>query len=209
MSTVADIITDVRYEISDEMQTRFDGDATLLSLVKKAVRRANRVAQRNGLQFAKSSAPISTTVNHSYVTLPTDFDTVAGDKFLFRDGDNSLIKHLTQPSWETIGTVPELEFCLLDPGAGKIHLKGTPASVETLTLWYYPVIDASAYTTATTMPWGGRLDDIISEYVSLRAKNIDEMEATFDLQLMTDLENQILEAYRPVGSTVDETKGWL
>jgi hypothetical protein len=207
MSTVADIITDVRYEISDEMQTRFSDNNTLLSLVKKAVRRASRVAQRNGLQFAKSSASIPTVANQNYVALPTDFDTVAGDKFLFKDRE--LIIHLTQPSWEAVVSAGETNFCLLDPAGGKIYLKGTPTSVETLTLWYYPAVDATTFTVATAMPWGGRLDDIISEYVSLRAKNIDEMEAGFDLQLLTDLENQILEAYRPVGSTVDETKGWL
>ena len=59
------------------------------------------------------------------------------------------------------------------------------------------------------MPWGGRLDDIIVEYVSLRLKNNDESDVSFDLQLMTDFEKNILLAYAPTSVTVTDGAGWL
>jgi hypothetical protein len=59
------------------------------------------------------------------------------------------------------------------------------------------------------MPWSGKIDDIIVEYVSLRIKNLDEMDVSIDLQLLQDMENQILQAYAPTSVLVTDGSGWL
>ncbi len=59
------------------------------------------------------------------------------------------------------------------------------------------------------MPWNGRLDDMIIEYVSLRLKNLDEMDASLDLQLLQDFETQILQAYAPVAPNIVDGSGWV
>ena len=82
MSLVSDVITSVRYEINDIDKTRFTTDTPILSYVKRAVSRANRIAERNALQFAKKKVTLTTVANQSYVSLPTDFDVDIG---LWRD----------------------------------------------------------------------------------------------------------------------------
>lgn len=212
MSYVGDVITEIRYDVNDSSSTRFT-DALVLSYVKKAVRRANRIAQRNGLNFAKKSASLTTVASTAYVSLPDDFDSVIGKDCLFRDSDHTIIQMRTEREWEMIETAAALENFIIDQVNSRINLNGTPSAAETLTFWYYPTISTSAWTTSTmatdSMPWSGRIDDIIAEYVGLRLKNIDEMDASFDLQIMTDMENQIIQAYNPISPNIVDGSGWL
>jgi len=208
MALISALITEIRTDINDGDSTRFT-DAQILNVIKKAIRRANRILQRNGLQFAKKSASISTVANQSYVTLSTavtDFDVFIG---LWRDDLHEKIPLRTEDEWETIISASAIENCHLDYAADKIKFDGTPTSVQTLTLWYYPALDPSAYTTATSTPWAGRLDDVINEYTGARLKNIDEMNVDFEQRLLQDMENQILQAYAPNSPQIVEGKGWL
>lgn len=208
MALISACITEVRTELSDDGSTRFT-DTQLLNLYKKAIRRANRICQRNGIAFAKKKASLSTVASQAYIdysSAVTDFDIWIG---LFRDGNHTEIPRRNESDWETNYPGAEMNYCLLDQANSKIYLDGTPSSVETLTLWYYPTVDPSAYTTASSTPWNGRLDDIINEYVAIRAKNIDEMDASFDQALMSDMERQILEAYAFNAVNVVLQDGWL
>ena len=205
MATIASLITELRTDLNDDELTRFT-DAKLLNYYKKAIRRANRIVQRNGIQFAKSKGAINTSATLDYVSLPADFDVWHG---LYRDDTHREIPKKTEREWETIISASAMANCLLDQANSRIYFNATPGAVVALTLWYYPTIDPSAYTTATSTPWGGRLDDIINEYVGLRAKNLDEMDAKFDQALLTDMENQILQAYAPNAPTIIEGNGWL
>lgn len=205
MATIASLITELRTDLNDDDSTRFT-DAKLLNYYKKAIRRANRIVQRNGIQFAKSKGAINTSATLDYVALPADFDVWHG---LYRDDTHREIPKKTEREWETIISASAMANCLLDQANSRIYFNATPGAVVALTLWYYPTIDPSAYTTATSTPWGGRLDDIINEYVGLRAKNLDEMDAKFDQALLTDMENQILQAYAPNAPLVAEGSGWL
>jgi len=205
MATIASLITELRTDLNDDGSTRFT-DAKLLNYYKKAIRRANRIVQRNGIQFAKSKGAINTSATLDYVALPADFDVWHG---LYRDDTHREIPKKTEREWETILSASAMANCLLDQANSRIYFNATPGAVVALTLWYYPTIDPSAYTTATSTPWGGRLDDIINEYVGLRAKNLDEMDAKFDQALLTDMENQILQAYAPNAPLVAEGSGWL
>jgi hypothetical protein len=207
MALISSLITEIRTDISDDDSTRFT-DTKILNVIRKAIRRANRIVQRNGLQFAKKKASVTTVANQAYVTLSsiTDFDILIG---LWRTDTHEQIPFATETAWESIITASALANALLDYGNDKIQLNGAPSSAVDMNLWYYPAIDPSAYTTATSTPWAGRIDDIIMEYTSNRLKNIDEMDLSFDTQLMTDMENQILQAYAPNSPTVVEGAGWM
>lgn len=206
MSLISDIITSVRYEINDSDSTRYSTDAPILSYVKRAISRANRIVQREHIQFGKKKTTLTTTANQAYVSLPSDFDVDIG---LYRPSDYAPLKKCTELDWESIISAEAVNFWYLDLENSRILIKGTPDAVESLTFYYFPCIEVASYGVNSTMPWGGRLDDIIVEYVSLRLKNNDEMDVSFDLQLMTDFEKNILLAYAPTSVTVTDGAGWL
>lgn len=206
MSAVSDVITDIGYQIDDAGNTRFS-ETFKLNLIKLAIRRANRIVQRNGLQFAKKYTDLTTTASQAYVTMPVDLDVDIG--FWDTSTHYPLIK-VFEDVWEELVSAQDKQYYLLDYINSRIQIKNTPQdSTTTLRLWYFPKVDPSAYTTASTMPWEGRLDDIISQYVSMRLLNIAEMDVSMELQLLQDMENQILDAYKPLTQTLQEKKGWL
>lgn len=68
MSTVADVIADVRVEINDVSKTRFSSDTSeILPIVKQAIRRANRVVEKHSIPFAKTSATLTTEIGRAHV----------------------------------------------------------------------------------------------------------------------------------------------
>ena len=214
MATILSLITELRTDLSDDASTRFS-DTQLLNIFKKAIRRANRIVQRNGIQFGKKKVTINTIAAQTYIDISvagpvdvSDFDVWIG---LFRDDTHKEIPTRTEKEWETIFSASALANCLLvlNQTDSKIYFNGTPDAIVALTLWYFPVVDPAAYTTANSTPWNGRIDDIIMEYVSLRAKNIDEMDIGFDQKLLQDLENQIIQAYAPNAVTIVDGSGWM
>lgn len=206
MSLVSSVILDVRYEINDSSSSRWSTDTPILAYVKRAVNRANRICQRNSLQFAKKKATLTTVSGVAYVALPTDFDIDIG---LWRDSTHTKITKKTEAEWEQIVSATALANWNLDLENSRILLSGTPTAAETLTFYYYPAIDTSAYTTSTTMPWSGKLDDIIVDYVSMRLRNVDEMSLDQDKEFLIDLENQIIQSYQPLNPTIISGDGWL
>lgn len=207
MSLVSEVISDIRVEINDTGSTRFTDDTTvILPLVKQAIRRANRICQRVGLHFAKKKATVTCTANQAYATMTADLEIPIG---LYRDHDHVKIYQLGEDEWEQTETSAELEYWFLDIENSKFLFNGTPTSARTLTLWYYPTVDPSAYTTSSTMPWGGRLDDIIAKYVALRIQNLEEMNIKVDENILKDMEVSIIEAYMPQNPTSLQGSGWL
>lgn len=212
MSTVANVITDVRVEIDDTGSSRFSDDTTnILPVVKQAIRRANRICQRAGLHFAKKKATLTTVTSQAYLTFAeasiTDIDIPIG---LWNASTYEQITQKSEAEWEEMSSASTaLTGWFLDLENSKILLKGTPTSAVSLSFWYFPTVDPSAYTTGSTMPWGGKLDDIISRYVAMRLQNVDEMDVKMDQEILADMENQILQAYRPQTPTVISGKGWL
>ena len=201
MSTVNDIINDVRLEINDTDASRFT-DAQLIQIINRAINRANRVAQRNELRFAQKKATLTCTNAVATVALPADFD-VPLPRSLWRTDTKEEITFLKENQWEEVSSDQDaLGYAYLDMENSWIVFKGTPTEATALHFYYFPTISTSAYTTGTTMPWGGRLDDAITEYVTIRCQNIDEMDVSANLQLLQDFENQILSAYRNQVPTV-------
>ncbi len=208
MSTVGTLITDIRAEIGDTDSTRFSADSQILPFVKRAIRRANRVCQINGIEFAKAFTTLATVASTAYVAMPGDFDVFIG---LYRADTRAEIPMKVEWQWmELSGTASaELIGCKLDYANTRILLRGTPDVAISLDIWYYPAIDPSAYTTSSSMPWSGRLDDQILEYASMRLKNLDEYNIDVEKQLLADMETAILNAYQPNQQTVVDDKGWL
>ena len=164
--------------------------------------------QRNGLQFGKKMTPLTTVAAQDYLTLSTsatDFDVLIG---LWRADTQVPVPFPPEPIWEQSQAPDALTMANISYADDKIKFKGTPASALTLNLWYYPTVGAESMTVGSTLPWGGRVDDIIMEYAANRLKNIDEMDLTFDTQLMTDMETQILQAYSVNSAVYSETTGW-
>jgi len=207
MSLVSTVIADIRVEINDTESTRFTTDtAVILPLVKQAIRRANRICQRVGLHFAKKKVAVTCTANQAYTTLTSDLDIPIG---LYRDSDHTKIIQLGEDEWEQTETAAELTYWLLDIENSKFLWNGTPTTARALTFWYYPTVDPSAYTVSSTMPWGGRLDDIIAKYVALRIQNLEEMNIKVDENILKDMEVSIIEAYMPQNPTSLQGSGWL
>jgi len=209
MASIATLITEVRVDINDSNSTRFSTDTPLLTLFKKAIRRANRICQRNDINFAKKKVSLSTVAAQNYIDISSsvaDFDVWIG---LYYEGEHREIEPMNELEWNSEEETGLTEHCLLDQANSKIYLKGTPSAVLSLDFWYYPTVDTSTYTTSTSTPWSGRLDDIIMEYVRMRALNMDEMDLSFDSQLMTDMENQILESYKRNSVGRVNKVGWM
>jgi len=207
MALISALISELRVELADEASTRWS-DATLLLVFKKAIRRANRILQRNGIQFAKKHATFTTTANVAYVTLSTvitDFDVMI---CMTRDDDKTAITIIDEREYDSIVDTDALAFAYIDYGNDRIYFKDTESSAEVVNVHYYPTVTAPTAVSSST-PWAGRIDDILMEYVAIRMKNIDEMDVTFDRSLMQDMENQILLAYQPNSCIMSETRGWL
>lgn len=207
MSLVSDVIAEVRVEINDTDSTRFPNDTTtILPIVKQAIRRANRICQRAQLHFAKKSAALVTVANQNYVDAPADLDIPIG---LWRDDLHQKITQKTESEWEQIITASAVGNWFLDLQNSRILLNAAPTGVMNLTLWYFPTIDPSAYTVASTMPWGGKLDDIIARYVALRIQNIEEQNTAQDQAILNDMEASIISVYAPQSPLTVKMDGWL
>jgi hypothetical protein len=205
MSAVSDVIATIRYNVGDVDSTRYTA-ATLLSMVKQAVNRANRILQRNMIQFAKKYEDKTTTDDQAYITMPSDFDT---DIYLGLTTSGYKLVKLTEAEWNANISATANSYYYLDYVNSRIWIKGTPTdSTTTIRVYYFPTVDTSAYTTATTMPWSGRIDDIIAHYVEMRLLNLAEMDVSIEIQLLQDMENQIIEAYRPLSQNLQEPEGW-
>ena len=207
MSLVSAVVSDIRVEVNDTASTRFPDDTTvILPLIKQAIRRANRIAQRSQLHFAKKSAALVTVANQNYVDLPADLDIPIG---LWRDDLHQRIIQRTEQEWEQIVTSTSVANWFLDLQNNRIQFNAMPTSAINLTFWYFPIVDPSAYTTSSTMPWGGRLDDIIARYVSLRIQNLEEMNTQSDQAILNDMEQSIVSTYAPQNPLMVQRDGWL
>lgn len=201
MATLGDIIDEIRVELNDTAETRFT-DATILAIIRRAIRRANLVLQRHQLHFAKKKATLTTVADQAYVNLPADFSTPV-PRALWRTDTKEEIVMLKENQWEEVAAdESKIAYARLDLENSRIELKNTPTSAVDLSFHYFPTISSASYTAGTTMPWDGRLDDAIIDYATLRLRNIDEQDVSVDTQLLTDFENQILETYRPLVPTV-------
>ena len=196
MSTVADVITQIRFETDDADGTRWE-DATVLKAVIKAIKRADNVVIKNGLEFGKASTTLTVSSGATTTAAPS----MRQDIGLFNDGAE--VEKLSTHDFET----KEGDYWRIN--GSNIELKEEVDEDTEYTFWYYPLTDYSSYTSVSTMPWDGRLDDFIADYAALVLKNIDEYSIEVDIQLAKDFEQSILDVYKPLTPIVQQRKGWL
>jgi hypothetical protein len=202
MSTVASVIARIRVEIEDGSESRWT-DANLTTLIGEAVERINHLLIRNEIHFAKSTHSFSTADGTALYDLPTDFLT---HESLFRQDTATELTYRTDREWENIVSSAVVVNWRIN--GTQIQIGNTPNFVISMIMYYWPSIDTSAYATDTTMPWSGRMDIPIKEYVAYRCKNIDEMDLTQDERVLNDIFTAWINTFRTLAPGENQVVGW-
>ena len=205
MATIADIIAAARVELDDAGKTRWTDEACL-TLLKKCIRRANDILILRGISFALSRVDFNTAADTAeYDQLPATYSGAYG---LYRTDLNRRLDEIDHDTFERIPSISSMQVWRVTYDQ-KIEIKGTPTQVVAMRLYYWPTLDVSAYETGTDTPWSGRLDDVLEEYLTLRCKNIDEMEVSFDQMLQQEIEENRLGKYEMFSSHSGGVQGYL
>jgi hypothetical protein len=203
MANVLNRITElVRTELNDGTQSRWT-DAELLAFMKQAVRRANALGQRKRLAFMRGKQDYTLAAGESSLTLPTDFLTPIS---LTRMDTNQPLDKTDGDRLDTIVSATEAAVYSVEDGT--IDIMAAPVNDVPLRLRYYVDAAPDALTLPSPMPWGGKLDYILCEYVELRARKVDRYDTSMDIALLDDMEKQIVAMYGDLGQTVHKSRGW-
>lgn len=176
-------------------------DEDLLSLAADAVERISHMLVRNAVYLGLRRVESACDPQSGDFAAPADFlvdfalyDTQAKTKLVKRGLDD----------WETLAPsgFPS-DYLVFD---GRVGVKGTPGD-RVFRLYYWPLATLGGLD--DPMPWDDRLNLPLRDYVALRCKNIDEMNAGFDLQLMQDLENAVLNTFVFQSPVPVLAKGWM
>lgn len=199
---VSEALNEIRIELDDALSTRWT-DANIITLIKKSVRRLGTILFTNDINVGKKVASITLASGTAAYDLPADFMAEVG---VFTSAGVP-IPRVNDYQWETMSTsTPANSFYIIrqeDPSAGltgdpQILFKATPSATGTLKLVYWPRLDSLTVGAGSTLPYQGMFDDMVLEYVTMRCKNIDEMNVNTDAQLLQEMEMKIVAAY---GST--------
>lgn len=204
--TIADIISAVRRNMSDTITQEVD-EGLLLQIIKQAIIRANTILVKNDIPFARTRYTFDTVAATEKYDLPSGFGAVYG---LYRTDNKTEIEFLDIDKYERAYSPGEATVWTImdDSGTQKIWIAGTPSGVISMVFHYYPLLDVSSYTTATTMPWSGRLDYPIINYVTIVAQNYDEMDYAQDGPILQQLEEDIVKLHKLVSPQTVTRRGW-
>jgi len=209
MSTVDDTIEKIRVELEDAQDARWT-DAKLLVLIKKSVDRMNKVLMKSGIKFAKSSYDFDTVADQDQYALPSDYmaiDSLYRVRKEDKTGWAQTVIFRNDDEWERMISATETTNWRV--WNGNIELFDIPKSAVSLRFYYWPQIDTSAWATDSIMPWAGRMDEVIAEYVALRCKNIDEKDLQWDIRLLSDLADDYLDIYGTSEPAQATTQGFF
>ena len=191
MATVADLIDDIRIDLWDEDSTRWS-DSQLTRLIGKAARRVNLLMHEHKIPIGMSVSDFSTVADQAAYSLPSDFGTPEG---LYRNDTNERLIQASMDEWYRLDDQSEATAWTVWSRT-QFKIAGTPSTVISMSLRYWPVRDTSTWTTGTTVPWSDTVHDLITEYAALRCKNTDEMDLSRDLDLLRELEEKVMNFYR-------------
>jgi hypothetical protein len=113
----------------------------------------------------------------------------------------------TDKQWETIVSAKETSVYIIR--AGTLYIAGTPEASMEMKLIYWKLPEVVDISVSDDMPYDGKFDYMVAEYVAMRLKNIDESDVSRDVELLADMENQILATYGSLTPTVVRQRGWL
>lgn len=199
---ISQLIEDVRFDISDMESSRFT-DERILFVVKKALVRLAHILFRNDIEAGRLTYEFTTIEGIADYSLPYDFMKDVG---LFKPNGVSLPCQ-TDKQWETIVSAKECSVYIIR--GGTLYIAGTPATAIPMKLIYWKLPEVSELTLTDEMPYNGKFDYMVAEYVAMRLKNIDESDVSRDVELLADMENQILATYGSQTPTVVRQRGWL
>lgn len=203
MTKVAEVIKNIRQELSDENNTRWN-DTQLIRFITQATTRAQHVGRRNNLPFLKAKVDLVFVAGEASKLLPADFLVDTG---LYDLGLKRKLPKVTEEEWEVASPSVASQYMLED---GSLVIQSVPTADKTLRLRYFKGCNLDGLKLADAdMPWNGQLDTLIEEYAALRARNIDRDSAQADFELLKDLENNILNTLGSQAVTVVKSRGWL
>lgn len=198
---INDLIKYVRQELEDEINTRWT-DEKLLSFMRRAFVRASHLIRRNGIELGKRIYEIDTVAGKKEYDLPYDFMSPIA---LF-NGNTQLIHRTIEQFNEIQYATPVSNYIIID---GQVWVLGIPVEASKLNLFYYSLLVPEEIVLTGETPWDGKLDMLIIEYLTLRTKNVDEMDISADVEFMKDFETAILETYKTVDPIVISNRGWM
>lgn len=198
---VSDLLSYVRRGLGSAASSRWT-DPDILSAAQVGVVRAQGILQRNGIAFGRNTREFSTVAGQQGYDVPGDFAAVYG---LWRKDNPTKLRHVASDEWESIVYAKELSVYTIDGELLKIA--GTPTGITSMVLRYWPI--APTLTLAGSTPWNGKLDYIIGDYCRIRLFNNDEMDASQDITLLQDLENNIVSQFAGAEPTTVTRRGWL
>jgi len=194
------MIATMRLELDDIDKTRWT-DPQLLAFLTKSARRINQLAIRHELDFAMSADDVILKPDGTIEGII--YDEVNAVCMLVRKDNMVPVKHLLPMHYLTAESVPAAAIWTFLNGIAQ-YKSSVSVDVPCVFL-HYPIVKV----TQISSPWNGRLDDLIVEYASLRAKNVDEMTLQMDMQLMGELEKRLLENYNRLQPQISQMRGWI
>lgn len=201
--TIADLVGDIRLELTDEQKTRWTDDQ-MLRVLGKAYRRLGHTLYRNDVEAGRSLYRFDTEAGREDYPLPADFMAESG---LYRQDTHTRLEKQSDDSWEQLVNPAETTAWLIR--GDSLFLAAQPAGAYPMLLVYWPLVETDSLTLESSTPFGGKFDDMVAEYAALRFKNIDEMDTSADLQLLSDMENNLLNTYTSIAPTTVTRRGWL
>ena len=198
--SIQTMLTQLRVEVDDLEKTRWSDDQ-LKVFLGKSIRRVNQLAIRHELSFAQKIMDVTLKADGSIPEI--DYNNVNAVCLLVRKDNNEPLQQLYPMHWNVLQSPGTAEFWTFENGSAYFKTPGTEDIPGKFI--FYPRMDVNT----TESPWDGRLDDIVVEYAALRAKNVDEMNAQMDMQLMQELENRLLDNFSRLEPQIAPMRGWI
>lgn len=204
MATIKQVLdTYVRTELEDKAVSRWSDDQ-LLVFFKQAVQRTNAIGTQRRLEFMKGKEDVTVAAGDTSFSLPTDFFTPIS---LVNTGTKQELQQKTGHEMDKVISTSAMSLYQIEDSV--INLKDASTSDTDLRLRYFIKVDAAKLTLSAQSPWGSRLDVLLAEYVSFRARKVDRYDTSIDTAALKDLEDNILFTYSNVNSSLIKSKGWL
>jgi 5'-3' exonuclease len=190
----------MRVEVDDLEKTRWK-DEQLAVFLAKSARRINQLAIRNELDFAMQASDVVLKPDGTIEGII--YGEVNAVCLLTRKDNGTPLKHLLPMHYLTIKNPTSASvWTFLN---GQAEYKIPMAEDVPAVFLHYPLVTIST----SLSPWDGRLDDLIVEYASLRAKNTDEMNLTQDTKMLAELEKTLLANFNRLQPQIAPMKGWI
>lgn len=190
--TFETMINELRLELDDPDKSRWTDDQLLIGC-KRAVRRLQAILTKHDIAFAKSFKDFTTVPATEAYKIgdgeAVDISDLGAPIDLYRTDTDEVITHVTADQYTRLHNPSAHKYWMYYNDS--IYLAGTISTATALRFWYWPML-TQTITTATTVPHGDKMADIILDYTAARMKNIDEMNITMDMQLLGEMENHVL-----------------